>query len=65
MGKTQAEKEEGKSIMSKFQEQVSSNPLIKDKLIDPKNIASDCLPSLPAKMIPLRPVHRRLNTTAI
>jgi len=51
MSKNVSKREEGKTIMNKFQQQVTSNPLTRDKIVDPKRIAIDCLPSLPKRPI--------------
>lgn len=51
MSKNTGQREEGKTIMNKFQQQVTSNPLTRDKLVDPKRIAIDCLPSLPKRAV--------------
>ena len=62
MGKSDRQKTEGKLIMNKFQEQVSSNPEFKKKLISPKNITEDYIPALPKKKIVLEPIKKRIKT---
>jgi hypothetical protein len=50
MGSGRAQ-ETGRTVMGKFQTQVNSNPETKDKLLDPKSIHDDYLPSLPKKRV--------------
>ena len=63
MGKSQQKIEEGRKIMSKFHEQVESNPEMKPKLINHKLISDYYVPSLPKRKVVLEPIHKRRNRT--
>lgn len=60
MSKKKAEKEEGKTIMAKFTQQVISDPQTREKLTEPKKMTIDHLPALPKRTFPM--THRRLRT---
>ena len=62
MGKSQRKIEEGKSIMSKFHDQVESNPEMKPKLMNPKLISDYYVPSLPKRKVVLEPINKRIRT---
>jgi hypothetical protein len=54
------QKEEGRNILAKFEEQVRCTPALSLRLSAQKSDNLECLPSLPARKIP--PVHRRTKT---
>lgn len=55
-------RQEGQTILSKFQEQVRANPAMNNKLNQEKSANHECLPRLPSKPIVLQR-HRRFKTT--
>ena len=65
MGKSQRKMAEGKNVMSKFFDQIYSNPETKPKLLDPKSIRDDYIPSLPKKKVILEPIVKRRIKTII
>ena len=49
--------------MEKFQQQVTDNPEIKQKLVSPKNINDYFIPELPKRKVILEPIKKlRLKT---